>query len=349
MTRSTRPKPANRGSARESPAATRPARAKGDGDAGAASPSPLHDGLEAVATIWCGEIRSRVRRLGEGEAAVGPAEADLIHDLRIHVRRLCALSDLLPRPADRQPMRRMLRREVAWAMQPLSRARDWDVFVTEVLPRLCDAEPDIDRPVSMHRAQARSALAHAEMYASLRSERFDGMVRLLRERSEELHAALAEHEPKALYRAVRRRLGQWDAALRERLDTTGQGARRQHQARIQAKRLRYASEALLQLCPSRGLERYAKALAGLQSAQGSSQDLRTAARLAQDTCVSLATGKLARQRVVDTCRRLRRKADAEARKAGKRLLRQPAFWSEAKKGPVARRLAEGALPRLPAA
>lgn len=348
MTRSTRPKPANGGDARETPATKRAAGAKGNGNAGTASPSPLHGGLEAVATTWCGEIRSRAHRLAEGEAAVGPAAADQIHDLRVHVRRLCALSDLLPRPGDRQPMRRVLRREVAWAMQPLSRARDWDVFMADVLPRLCDAEPDIDRQVSMRRAQARSAVVHAEMYASLRSERFDGMVRLLRERSEELHAALAEREPKALYRAIRRRLGRWDAALRERLDAPGRGARRQHQARIQTKRLRYASEALLQLSPSRGLERYAKALAGLQAALGSSQDLRTAARLAQDTCVSLATGKLARQRVADTCRRLRRKADAEASKAGKRFLRRPAFWSEAKKGPVARRLAQGAPPRLPA-
>ena len=41
--------------------------------------------------------------------------------------------------------------EVAWAMQPLSRARDWDVFTMEVLPQLCDADPDIDPQASAAR------------------------------------------------------------------------------------------------------------------------------------------------------------------------------------------------------
>ncbi|MGE8656793.1 MAG: CHAD domain-containing protein [Achromobacter sp.] len=347
MTRSTRPTAANGSAARKASAAKRPASASSNG--GSALPSPLHGGLAAVAATWFGEIRGRVRRLGEGEAAVGPAAPDLIHDLRIYVRRLCALSDLLPRAPGARPLRRALRQEVAWAMQPLARARDWDVFMAEVLPRLCEAEPDFDRQTSMQRAGTRSAVVHAEMYASLRSERFDGVVRLLRERSEELHGAMAEHTAKDLYRAIRRRLGRWDAALRDDLDAAGQGARRQHRTRIRAKRLRYASEALLQLCPSRRLERYAKALAGLQAALGNTQDLRTAARLGQDTCVSLASGKLARQRLDDTCRRLRRPAEAAARKAARRFLRSPAFWSGAKQGQVTRRLAEGAPARLPAA
>ncbi|CAB3903692.1 CHAD domain-containing protein [Achromobacter ruhlandii] len=348
MTRSTKPTAANGGSAREPAGATPAPRARPEGN-GAAAPSPLQDGLHAVAAVWFGEIHGRVRRLREGDAAVGQAAPDLIHDLRIYVRRLCALSDLLPRPADRQPLRRALRREVAWAMQPLSRARDWDVFMADVLPRLCEAEPDIDREVSLRRAGARSDVAHAEMYASLRNERFDGMVRLLRERSDEMHAALAERKPKALYRALRRRLERWDAALRGRLEAEGQGARREHQTRIEIKRLRYASEALLQLCPSRRLERYAKGLADLQAALGGTQDLRTAARLAPDTCVSLVTGKLARQGLDDACRRLRRQAQAEARKAGRRFLRAPSFWATRKQGRVARRLAEGAPARLPAA
>ncbi|WP_116519837.1 CHAD domain-containing protein [Achromobacter insuavis] len=348
MTRSTKPTTANGGSARETAGAKPSSAARPNGN-DAAAPSPLQDGLHAVAAIWFGEIHGRVRRLREGETAVGQAAPDLIHDLRIYVRRLCALSDLLPRPAERQPLRRALRREVAWAMQPLSRARDWDVFMTDVLPRLCEAEPDIDSQVSLRRAGARSNVAHAEMYASLRDERFDGMVRLLRERSDEMRVALAERKPKALYNAMRRRLGRWDAALRGRLESAGQGARREHQTRIEVKRLRYATEALLQLCPSRNLERYAQTLAGLQAALGGTQDLRTAARLAPDTCISLSTGKLARQGLDDACRRLRRQTQAEARKAGRRFLRSPSFWSGQKQGRVARRLAQGTAARLPAA
>ena len=124
-------------------------------------------------------------------------------------------------------MRRALRKEVAWAMQPLSRARDWDVFTMEVLPQLCDADPDIDPQASAARARARSEIAHDEMYANLQTERFQAMLRLLRERSAEIPAAMAERAPRSLYRALGRRLEGWDAALRARLDNAadqGRGA-----------------------------------------------------------------------------------------------------------------------------
>ena len=101
-------------------------------------------------------LEPRASRASEGRAAVADAGPDLIHDLRIYVRRLCALSDLLPRPPGARPMRRALRKEVAWAMP--SRARDWDVFTMEVLPQLCDADPDID-PQARPRARARSEIA----------------------------------------------------------------------------------------------------------------------------------------------------------------------------------------------
>ena len=114
----------------------------------------------------------------------------------------------------------------------------------------------------------------------------------------EIPAAMAERAPRSLYRALGRRLEGWDAALRARLDNAAdQGPRRQHAARIRVKRLRYASEALLLLSPSRKLERYVKALADVQGALGSAQDFRTAAALGRDVCVSLSTGRLAgRQR-----------------------------------------------------
>lgn len=83
---------------------------------------------------------------------MGSAEPDLIHDLRIHLRRFCALSELLPWHEGDRAAARTLRKEVAWAMQPLSLARDWDVFLRETLPRLCEAEPDLDREAAVARA-----------------------------------------------------------------------------------------------------------------------------------------------------------------------------------------------------
>ena len=348
MAQSTRPASANGSARQDTRAAGRPARSSADGAvrslAGAKASSPgngaaggarasLAHGLEAVAATWFGEIWSRAHRLGEGRAAVADAGPDLIHDLRIYVRRLCALSDLLPRPPGARPMRRALRKEVAWAMQPLSRARDWDVFTMEVLPQLCDADPDIDPQASAARARARSEIAHDEMYANLQTERFQAMLRLLRERSAEIPAAMAERAPRSLYRALGRRLEGWDAALRARLDNAAdQGPRRQHAARIRVKRLRYASEALLLLSPSRKLERYVKALADVQGALGSAQDFRTAAALGRDVCVSLSTGRLAGRQGDKAALRLLRRAGDGLRSASRRLLRRPSFWAQASRG-----------------
>ena len=51
------------------------------------------------------------------------------------------------------------------------------------------------------RARARSEIAHDEMYANLQTERFQAMLRLLRERSAEIPAAMAERAPRSLSRA----------------------------------------------------------------------------------------------------------------------------------------------------
>ena len=81
----------------------------------------------------------------------------------------------------------------------------------EVLPQLCDADPDID-PQARPRARARSEIAHDEMYANLQTERFQAMLRLLRERSAEIPAAMAERAPRSLYRALGRPRGLGRAA-----------------------------------------------------------------------------------------------------------------------------------------
>jgi CHAD domain-containing protein len=312
----------------------------GDAPAAAAgSPQPLQAGLRAVAETGFGEIWSRIRRLGEGEAAVGSAEPDLIHDLRIHLRRFCALSELLPWHEGDRAAARTLRKEVAWAMQPLSLARDWDVFLRETLPRLCEAEPDLDREAAVARALARSALVHGEMYAGMHGERFQGVVRLLKARMEDMRQAVAQPPPPALYGKLRRVLKKWEAGIRQALARgPKQDARSQHRLRIEVKRLRYAGEAVLALGPSRRLERHVKALTALQGALGGMQDLRTASWLGQEVCISLSTGKLARRSSAKASQRLLREADRDWRAARRRFMRQPAFWAAADHGKLARRL-----------
>ena len=306
MAQSTRPASANGSARQDTRAAGRPARSSADGGAVEACRSQgleramaLPGGAGASLAHGAGSRRRHlVRRNLEPRASVGRGPGRRGGRRRISSMICgstcagCARCPTCPRPPGARPMRRALRKEVAWAMQPLSRARDWDVFTMEVLPQLCDADPDID-PQASARARARSEIAHDEMYANLQTERFQAMLRLLRERSAEIPAAMAERA-RSLYRALGRRLEGWDAALRARLDNAAdQGPRRQHAARIRVKRLRYASEALLLLSPSRKLERATSRPWPTCKALGSAQDFRTAAALGAILCVSLSTGRLA--------------------------------------------------------
>ncbi|MDH2052068.1 CHAD domain-containing protein [Achromobacter marplatensis] len=284
----------------------------------------LQSELQRVAEAWAGEMGARARRLTQAKAGV--AAPELIHDLRVYMRRLCALSDLLPCTESGCAARRMLRKEVDWAMQPLSRARDWDVFTIETLPLLWEADSDLDQDAVTKRASARSGIAHDEMYVHLRSARFQGVLRLFRERNEDSRVAMADCSSKALYGRIRRKFERWEKALRTRM--TGlqkHGVRAQHQMRIKVKRVRYANEALRQPGASRQLERFVRSLGELQAKLGDLQDLRTAARLGREVSVSLSTGKLTGRKTEKVCARLLHKAESELRVACRLFLRKPSF------------------------
>ena len=295
----------------------------------------LAHGLEAVAATWFGEIWSRAHRLGEGRAAVADAGPDLIHDLRIYVPAVRAVRPAAT-AARRAPHASRAAQEVAWAMQPLSRARDWDVFTMEVLPQLCDADPDIDPQASAARARARSEIAHDEMYANLQTERFQAMLRLLRERSAEIPAAMAERAPRSLYRALGRRLEGWDA-LRARLDNAadqGRGAsmRRGSASNACAMPARRCCCSVHPASSSATSRPWPTCKARWAARRTSVQPPRWGAMCQPvDRQAGGSTGDKAALRL------LRRAGDG-LRSASRRLLRRPSFWAQASRGRVARRL-----------
>ncbi|CAB5516707.1 hypothetical protein LMG26857_05786 [Achromobacter anxifer] len=342
MARNTRQDPAEaQAGAGGAPPASR-TKAPAESATGALQRLSLQTGLHAIADAWAREVRRRVRQLAKGDQAGEAGAPALIHDLRVYVRRFCALSDLLPRRARERSARRALRKEVAWAMQPLSRAHDWDVLAGELLPRLYEAEPDLDREATGQRAAARSAVARGEMYIHLRSERFQSLLQQFQERDGDMHAVVADRSSKALYARIRRKLERWDEKARDRLagKSVMRDASVQQQARTQVERLRYASEGLMQACSFRKLERYVRSLEKLQAALGDVQDLRMAARLGPVVCVSLSSGKLADTASRKACRRMLRKAEATLRAARRRFMRQPSFWTDAGWEKFSRRLAQ---------
>ena len=291
----------------------------------------LAHGLEAVAATWFGEIWSRAHRLGEGRAAVADAGPDLIHDLRIYVRRLCALSDLLPRPPGARPMRRALRKEVAWAM-PLSRARDWDVFTMEVLPQLCDADPDIDPQASAARA------------APAPRSRTTRCTPTCRPNASRPCCACSGN-------AARRSPPPWPSArpgrcIARSAAASRVGTRRCARAWItpptrgRGASMRRGSASNACAMPARRCccsVHPASSSATSRpwptcKARCSAQDFRTAAALGRDVCVSLSTGRLTGRQGDKAALRLLRRAGDGLRSASRRLLRRPSFWAQASRG-----------------
>lgn len=198
-----------------------------------------------------------------------------VHQMRVAMRRLRAATGLL----------RFMQRdtppwvgELRWLMGELSVARDWDVFVTETLPRVRDR---LDEPSALDAlgevAQALRRQADARARAALASTR---LVHLWLALERDLAAAAdtpmttQEWARAALDRRYRqiRRLG-------SRLDELDPAER--HALRIAGKKLRYAAEFFASLHP-KPARRFIAILAGLQDVLGVLNDVAVTAHLLQE-------------------------------------------------------------------
>lgn len=202
-------------------------------------------------------------------------DPEYVHQMRVSMRRLRAAIGL---------MRFMQRETPAWAgelrwlMGELSVVRDWDVFVTETLPRVRDR---LDQPAVLdalaEAAQGLRRQADRRARAALAGAR---LVHLWLAMERDLAATAAtpistrEWARLALdrrYRQIRRlgcRLDELDPAER-------------HALRIAGKKLRYAAEFFAGLHP-KAARRFIAALAGLQDALGVLNDVAVTANLLQE-------------------------------------------------------------------
>lgn len=204
-----------------------------------------------------------------------PEEIEYLHQLRIALRRLRAAVGLgkslgMARPAWSQALGEIMR--------GLNPARDWDVFLHETLPSveavLADAPVGDDL---MNRARQATLQARLAAQALIASPAF---TRLVLDVGESLHAA-----PRDGIRAA-----DWSASLLDarwkklrglcgKLSNLGPGGR--HEARIAAKKLRYAADAMEGLYGKRG-RNFIKRLAELQDSLGRANDAYIATRLLED-------------------------------------------------------------------
>ncbi len=202
-------------------------------------------------------------------------DIEYLHQLRIALRRLRAVVGLgkslgQPRPA--------WSGELGEIMRGLNAARDWDVFLHETLPAV-EAVLATQPLGDAFQEQVRRAAARArqEAQALVASPAFTRLVL-------DIGASLLEDHPQDQPTA------QWAAHLLDerwkklrvlcrKLSSLGPGGR--HQARIAAKKLRYAADALAGLYGKRG-NGFIKRLADLQDTLGQANDAYVATRLLEE-------------------------------------------------------------------
>ena len=223
-----------------------------------------------------------VQMCANSEGVIEARDPEFLHQLRVGLRRLrIALSmlDDAEWPGVREPVLRGIK-ALSGVLGP---ARNWDVFVTELLPPI--ARHCGFRQVAGLRARAgaqrrRHALGAAQAVASPEFTRL--CLRMAAAVAPPAGPIAAGSSDDA--QAVRRFAAQMLERRRRKLLQCAPGGGRPsaeslHRVRIAAKKLRYTAEFFASLYPRGKMRRHATALAALQSVLGNANDASVAQRM----------------------------------------------------------------------
>lgn len=207
-------------------------------------------------------------------------DSEFLHQLRVGFRRL-RVALAMPDDAQWRAALEPLREEMRWLFSVLGPVRNWDVFLTEMLPPLvrhlgtdnglAALRSRCLRLRRRHFSLAREALGSPRYCALLLSL---GMLLYGRPPAE-----LSGTAAPALvfgHAVIARR----DRTLRKRGEALASASpEERHRARIAAKKLRYCTEFLAVFYPQRKVKRYLDALAELQDALGAINDAAVGAAI----------------------------------------------------------------------
>jgi len=244
--------------------------------------------------------RACLAHMLHNEAAALTMDPEGVHQMRVAVRRIrsaiSSFKKLLP-AADR----RRLSGELAWLVDILGRARNLDVFRTELLqparPALAHEAGIDDLAAALDRARG---VAYERVERAILSERHAaGMLRLSHwfeargwrqgsaERSTLLTSPIRELAPRLLDRRCRE--------VRKRSKRFGRlTALQRHKLRIAAKKLRYTIELLGSLFDQDDLQPYVRRLRRLQDDLGYANDVRVAHGILPDLSAGAERDRVAR-------------------------------------------------------
>lgn len=216
-----------------------------------------------------------------GEGFLGGADPEFLHQMRVGLRRL-RVALAMPEEAPWRETLAPLSAEMRWLAQALGPARNWDVYLTEILPPLArhfGGSGALAAYRSRCRRLRRRYLEAAR--AAVASPRYSKLVL-------DLGALLAgdawpgvpEASAAEFAQAV---IARRDRKLRRHLERLVHAApAERHRARIAAKKLRYCAEFFASLYPRRKVKRYVGALTALQDALGAINDAQAGAHMCEE-------------------------------------------------------------------
>ena len=239
----------------------------------------IEDGMVCILTACFQHFLSNQAAAADGRDPEG------VHQFRVALRRLrSALTTFKPLLPPSQLAH--LQEEARWSVRSLNPARDWDVFLEELLPPVAGTGA-ADRFAALEAgASAARAAGYDDARAMLRSPRYTRLVLELalwlvdrgwrRESTAEATERLAE--PIAGYAGIL--LDKRDKSAHKRgKGFDHQSAEERHRLRIALKKLRYVAEFFRSLYPAERTKSYLDRLKSLQDTLGHLNDVATAERL----------------------------------------------------------------------
>jgi len=214
-------------------------------------------------------------------------DTEFLHQLRVGFRRL-RVALAMPEDPDWRAAREPLREELRWLFSAIGPARNWDVFLTEILPPLLQQGGD-DAGLAAFRARC-LRLRHRHLCAAreaVRGVRYTALLLAIGELLAGPLPAEAPGEAASVLSFARAVIERRDRTLRRRDEALAEAsAEDRHRARIAAKKLRYCAEFFAALHPHKRVRRYVEALAELQDVLGEVNDAAICARLIAETGAS---------------------------------------------------------------
>jgi len=214
------------------------------------------------------------------EGFLAGRDPEFLHQFRVGFRRLrvaLAMSDDPEWHAALEP----LREEMRWLFSVLGPVRNWDVFMTEMLPPLMRQFDDDSGLAGLRLRCMRLRRRHVVLArAAVGSPRYPALLlslgMLLYGRAPVELPGTAVPAQAFAHAVIERR----DRILRKRGEVlSAASAEERHRARIAAKKLRYCAEFFVTLYPQKKLRRYIDALADLQDALGLINDAEVGAAM----------------------------------------------------------------------